>query len=255
MKEPTDLGLNRTGALTSPVDTPLAVQGAKDGIPSSPGDASGIGEERARYAAQAQPLGSVPPPPTLKGMAKTAVKMLQGDKPSVLVDKLGERLAFERTGARLYEAVLSKFDVYPTWAGGPTREELERIQTEELSHVFLVKSALEKLGADPTVQTPSADLMANASMGIPHVLHDPRTNLRECVQALLVAELADNAAWELLIDLADQLGQAEMVERFSEALASEEEHLVTVRSWLETEVLGEASGRGAGKEVETPAPA
>jgi hypothetical protein len=43
----------------------------------------------------------------------------------LLVDKLGERLAFERSGTRLYETLLSKFDSYGPFEGGPERAELE----------------------------------------------------------------------------------------------------------------------------------
>ena len=38
-------------------------------------------------------------------MLKTALNKLVGVSPEVLIDKLGERLAFERTGTRLYDAL------------------------------------------------------------------------------------------------------------------------------------------------------
>ena len=63
----------------------------------------------------------MPPPTSLKGVAKTAVDMLKGSKPTVFIDKLGERAAFERTGTRLYQGALAKFDVLGSWDGGPTR--------------------------------------------------------------------------------------------------------------------------------------
>ena len=45
-------------------------------------------------------------------------------------------------------------------------KKLERICKEELEHFHMLWECLETLGADPTVQTPSAD----ASQGIPKVL-------------------------------------------------------------------------------------
>jgi hypothetical protein len=52
--------------------------------------------------------------------------------------------------------------------------------------------------------------------------------------------LTDNAGWELLIKLADNLGQDEMKAEFEEALAHEEEHLQNVRMWLSQCVLESA---------------
>ncbi len=51
--------------------------------------------------------------------------------------------------------------------------------------------------------------------GLPAVLTDPRTNLIQCLDALLVAELTDNAGWEMLIELAQGLKQTELAHRSS----------------------------------------
>ena len=47
-----------------------------------------------------------PTPEHLKGVAKATAARITGSRPEVLIDKLGERLAFERTGIRLYEAMI-----------------------------------------------------------------------------------------------------------------------------------------------------
>ncbi|HYH97527.1 ferritin-like domain-containing protein [Hyalangium sp.] len=250
-KTTSDVGLNRTGIQTSPIDSKETLEGAQQGVPSSPGSGLGILEVRALYAKESEGLGTVPVPATLKGMFTTAKELLKGNKPTVFIDKLGERLGFERTGVRLYEAALCKFDIHGPWQGGPSREQLEKILRDELSHFILVREAMEKLGADPTALTPSANLAAVASKGIPHVLVDPRTNLVQCLEALLVAELTDNAGWELLIELAQGLGQAELVEQFEQALGVEAEHLMLVRRWLIAGVTGEA---GVREEAGVPAP-
>lgn len=239
-KTTSDVGLNRTGIQTSPIDSKEAIEGAKAGLPSSPGTEVGIAEVRIAYAQESDGLGSVPVPATLKGMFTTAKEMLKGTKPTVFIDKLGERAGFERAGVRLYEAALSKFDVHGTWPGGPSREQLEKIMNEELAHYALVRYAIEKLGADPTALTPCADLISVASKGLPAVLTDPRTNLIQCLEALLMAELTDNAGWELLIELAHGLRQTELANQFEQALAVEAEHLMLVRRWLTAGVAGEA---------------
>lgn len=226
------LGLNRTGTATSPIHSQEMKLYAEQRPPSSPGSELGIARERAERARESEGLGTVPPPPKLKGMAKAAMDALKGKRPTVLIDKLGERLAFERVGVRLYEAALSKLDVYGSWEGGPTREGLQRIADQELEHMGLCKQALEDLGADPTVQTPAADLTALVGMGLPEAMTDPRINLRQSLEALLVAELTDNAGWELLIEVADKVGHGELATRFQRALDEEADHLAYVRSWL-----------------------
>ena len=47
----------------------------------------------------------------IRDRLKTALNKLTGVSPEMLIDKLGERLAFERTGVRLYEALLAKASV------------------------------------------------------------------------------------------------------------------------------------------------
>jgi len=123
--------------------------------------------------------------------------------------------------------------------GGPTREEIEEIREDELQHFLLLKEAMESLGGDPTAMTPCADVAAVASSGILKVLADARTTLTQCLDAILIAELADNDAWLALADLADGLGMNELGKRFREALAEEEEHLARVRGWINGALLGQ----------------
>jgi rubrerythrin len=252
MKKTTaDVGLNRTGIQTSPLASKEAIEGAQEGLPSSEGSEAGIIAVRQQYAQESGGMGSVPVPATFKGILSTAKELFKGTKPTVFIDKLGERLGFERTGVRLYEAALGKYDLHGTWEGGPSREQLEKIMNDELAHFVLVREAIEKLGADPTALTPSANLVSVASKGIPAVLVDPRTNLVECLEALMMAELADNAGWELLIELAQGLGQNELAEQFDQALMAEAEHLQLVRRWLSAAVMGEAR---VPDETTAPAP-
>lgn len=239
-RKASELGMNRTGIQTSPVQSKEAIAGPEKFPPDVPGDASGIWRERQLYAQAQENLGSVPPPATLKGMAKTAVDMLKGGRSTVFIDKLGQRAGFERTGVRLYEAVLSKLDVFGTWEGGPSRELLEKIRLDELSHFALVKRSIEKLGGDPTVLTPAAELQANMSEGVPKMLTDPRVNLLQSLDGLLMAELTDNASWELLVELARELGHNELAEDFQRALDVEQQHLALVRGWISTGVMREA---------------
>jgi rubrerythrin len=227
-----EIGLNRTGIATSPALTEEMIEGTKEFLPSSPGDGDEIALVREAYARTADALGSVAPPTTMKGAVTTAIRGIRGAQPTQFIDKLGERLAFERTGTRLYEALLAKFEATGSFAGGPTREELESILLEEHEHFRLLADSMAKLGGDPTVVTPSADLHATMSKGILEVVVDPRTSFAQCLEAALLAELADNDAWENLVELAKQNGEETLAELFASAAEEEGEHLENVRSWI-----------------------
>src|SRR5690349_15135300 len=99
MKEHVPLGMNRTGVQMSPFDTHDMNKAAPvPGAQIPPGDESALAEMRGEYIQQADPIGSVPVPGTMKGMLTSGVQMMTGRQPQLLIDKLGERLAFERTG-------------------------------------------------------------------------------------------------------------------------------------------------------------
>ncbi|HEU4836398.1 MAG TPA: ferritin-like domain-containing protein [Pyrinomonadaceae bacterium] len=227
---------NRTGMQTSPELAEEIIEGATSATPSSEGGAEDIAESRGEYIAEGFPIGSMPMmPASEEGEADEEEAGM-----AVLLDKLSERLAFERTGVRLYEALLNKCQTLGESAPGPTLEDIEHIGSEELEHFLLINNAIIEIGGDPTVQSPSADLVGVASMGIMQVLTDPRSSLAQCLQAMLTAELTDNDGWQLLIKLADNLGYEEMKEEFETALEHEEEHLVNVRNWLSECVLDSA---------------
>ena len=243
MKKPTDTGFrNRTGAKASPIDAKKSIEGAALGTPDEmvSTEAFELQSERLVYSKGSPPVGTMPPPANLKGAAKTVLEAATGKNPNVFLDQLAARLQFERSGTRLYEALLIKHEAASVHEGGPTREELLHIRDEELEHAMLLSACIEQLGGDPTAVTPAADIQAVATCGIPKVVADPRTTLTEALEAVLVAELTDVDSWQVLIDMAEALGHDDMVERFQAALDSEEDHLIKVRSWLSTALLGQA---------------
>jgi rubrerythrin len=241
MQESTDatrMGLNRTGVQMSPKHTKEMLDGmealeadssAQAEIEDPDGQALSV--TRLEYIANADPLGSVPAPGTLKGAAKSGAQMLTGNRPQAFIDKLAERLAFERGGARLYDAVYAKAIANDAELNKVSAQEILEIRNEEAEHAVLIKECLEKLGADPTAQTPSADLVGVETMGFIQAASDPRTTLAQTLHAALAAELIDNEGWEGLILMAQKMGQDEMVERFQQALDDEGEHLSKVRTW------------------------
>lgn len=229
-----ELGMNRTGVATSPRLSKQMLEGQQEFAPDYAGDDATISAHRAATARSwaDEPIGSVPPPLSVKGTVKAGMTALKGESPTQLIDKLGARCGYERVGVRLYEAMLAKYDAFGSFDGGPTREDLEAILSDELKHFRMLTEAIVKLGADPTVMTPSADLEATMTQGVLAVLVDPRTTLPQCLQALLVAELVDNDCWMTLAALMKEAGQAELAVRFEAALADEQVHLAQVRRWI-----------------------
>lgn len=227
---------NRTGMQTAPELAEEMIEGASSAMPSSEGGAEDIAELRSEYIAEGFPLGSKPG----ISVADEADADEEQAGLAVFMDKLSERLAFERMGTRLYEALYNKLETLGESSPGPTLEDVQQIGSEELEHFLLLNRVITDAGGDPTVQSPCADVAAVTSMGVMQVLTDPRTSLAQCLQAILTAELTDNAGWELLIQLADNLGYEELSEPFQEALTHEEEHLVNVRSWLSECVMDSA---------------
>jgi hypothetical protein len=263
--EATTPGHNRTGAAVSAEEVDKMLRAVNDLSPPKPISTLQISIERQSYISDADSLGSIPPPTSmLKGAVKKGLAKFNGVNPNLFLDKLGERIAFERTGVRLYDALITKYLAVRNAEGGPLPatselagasaaadtsapsagteaplDTLRRIRSEELAHFQLLGKIMERLGGDPTAQTPCADVTAVASMGLIQAITDPRTTLAQCLNTILTAELTDNAGWELLSQLAAEAGQGALAEDFSQALAAEREHLAIIQGWLQALLLGE----------------
>jgi hypothetical protein len=114
MRNTTEIGANRSGIAVAPEFADKMMENIELTKPPR-GDESGIAEMRAEYARQADPVGSLPEP------QQAGVKAL-------LMDKLGERLAFERAGTRLYDALMAKCKA-DSQSGVPMNE-LQHIREE-----------------------------------------------------------------------------------------------------------------------------
>lgn len=246
MKQQTPMGMNRTGMQMSPLDAHDMQKTVPPSMtPVTPGDDTALVEMRSAYIAEADPIGSVPVPGTIKGALTTGASMLTGDQPQLLLDKLGERLAFERTGTRLYDALITKFEALQDETTSMTLADLQKIRQDEARHFAILNEAIQSLGGDPTSQTPCADICGVESMGLMQVVTDPRTTIAQSLHAVLVAEMTDNAGWDLLIALAEEQGQNALITDFSVALDDERIHLQQVRNWFEEATLGKAISSGA----------
>lgn len=229
--------MNRTGIQMSAIDS-KAMQDVDPAMTGGDGgDESALADMRNDYIANADSLGSIPLPGNITGAVSMTIQALKGDSPQILLDKLGERLAFERTGTRLYDALITKCDVMLDGDISMTIDDLEQIRADEARHFLLISDAIASLGGDPTSQTPSADLVGVESLGLVQVLNDPRTSIAQSLHAIMTAELSDKAGWETLVALADEHELSDMVEDFTNALNQEREHLALVQTWYE-EAIG-----------------
>ena len=238
------MGMNRTGLQMSPLDSD-AMQQYEGALPTPDAEIDALGMTRADYSSRALSLGSVPLPGTMKGILQATGAMLTGEQPQVLLDKLAERLAFERSGTRLYDALLAKCQALGTEGTSIDEDEVRRIRNEEARHFIQVAQAIEQLGGDATCQTPSADLVGVESLGLVQVLTDPRTSVSQALHAILTAELSDQAGWEALIALAESQDQPELAQMGSNALAQERDHVQMITTWYQ-ESLGLAATGQAG---------
>jgi rubrerythrin len=238
MKQQVSMGVNRTGVQMSPLDISEMQSVPPSMMPATAGDDSALAEMRGSYISDADPIGSVPVPGTVRGAITTGMSMLTGDRPQLLLDKLGERLAFERTGTRLYDALITKFEATEDKSTSMTLADLQKIRQDEARHFAIIADAIETLGGDPTSQTPCGDLAGVESSGLMQAVTDPRMTVAQSLHAILVAELADNAGWEFLIALAEDQKQSSMITDFSVALDEERAHLQQVQRWLEEATFG-----------------
>lgn len=235
------VGMNRTGLDMAPLAKEDMIEYAQAEAGRAPESDGAFEAVHMAYIEEAERVGSVPIPATIKGMAATAASKISGKKPEVLIDKLGERMAFERAGTRLYEAMLLKCGAVDGVNNPIDVPALARIRDDEEMHFHLVHKFIEQLGADPTAMTPCADVAGVQGMGLMQVISDPRTTIAQALNALLTAELTDNASWDLLVELAEQTGHRDMATEFSAALETERQHLDMVRGWLRQAVLQEAT--------------
>ncbi|HEX5605360.1 MAG TPA: ferritin-like domain-containing protein [Candidatus Binatia bacterium] len=224
---------NRTGIMFNPELSAELILGAEAATRSGTEGGAEV-TDQATYLTETAPIGSLPAMVADDGEANGSI--------SILLDKLGERLAFERQGTRLYQAFVQKVEALGDGASaGPSSEELRHICEEELQHFRLLQKIITELGGDATVQTPSADVVGVLSHGMVQVVSDPRTTIAQCLQAVLTAELADNDGWQMLSALAEAVGNSDLVDQCEKAFEEEQEHLEDVRAWLNEMTANEAA--------------
>ncbi len=154
-------------------------------------------------------------------------KLAQKNKDKVL-DVLTERCCFERASVKLYDKVLERMRSAKDSMFGRMLEAMQEHRDQEKQHEEWLEEFIRQLGGDDQQPSEKARLVAEMSKGIEQVImSDPE--LPHLFQALLAAELVDNAGWDLLVELADEADDRAAVKDFKRCLHEEEEHLILMR--------------------------
>jgi bacterioferritin (cytochrome b1) len=143
----------------------------------------------------------------------------------MLIEQLRVRLAVEKIGVELYHAALAHVG-----EGGDLADRLRRYAREERLHAELLTASILELGGDPTERTPAVAQAEREATGLAEVCRAGDAEIAHVLHALLTAELAATAGWELLVELAEAAGRD--ATDFRRALAEEKDHVRFVRERL-----------------------
>lgn len=163
------------------------------------------------------------------------------------IDYLNERLAFERSGVKLYDRIVSVIQASGDANIQGMLEEMREHRNEEKEHEEWLEEQIRALGGDAHGQTEHSELITRESKGIEEVIMSD-AELPHLFHALLAAELVDNAGWDLLVQLADEAGDHEAKRGFKRRLHEEEDHLIFVRKAVEKFSVKDVFG----KDVKLP---
>ena len=149
-----------------------------------------------------------------------------------VIDLLSERLAFERAAVKLYDTLHARLRVATDPALRALLEQIEHDRDEEKEHEEWLEDQIRELRGDDHLPTEKSVLVLAETQGIERVIaRDPR--LPHDFHALLAAELADTAGWDILVRLADAFGDRVASKEFKQRLREEREHLSFVRRTVE----------------------
>jgi bacterioferritin (cytochrome b1) len=170
------------------------------------------------------------------------MRALAKHSPDKLVDLLGERLTFERASVELYDAIVFAIETCNDARVQRTLPAMRDYRDQEHAHAEWLAAQIRALGGETEEPTERARIAAIESSGIEQIVLDGDDDPAHLFHALLVAELADKAGWDLLVLLAHDAGDRDAKRAFKRFLREEEEHLLFVRRAVEhfalTDVLG-----------------
>jgi bacterioferritin (cytochrome b1) len=150
-----------------------------------------------------------------------------------VIDLLLERLTFERAGVKLYDAIIDRIQSSGDAQMKRMLEQLRENRDQEKEHEEWLEEQIRAAGGDPRAMGDLAKLVEQESSGIESVILEGTPEISHMLHALLVAELADNAGWDLLVDLASEAADEKAKREFKKRLHEEEDHLLFTRRAVE----------------------
>ena len=170
------------------------------------------------------------------------MQKLARDNAAMVLDALTARMRFERTGVKLYDEVIRKIERSAQPRYHAVLDTLRKHRDEEREHEVWLEGQIRALGGYPEQETTLSKLEAQESTGIASVILDGHNEILHLLHALLAAEAADNAGWDLLVQLADDAGDTIAKMQLAKRLAEEVKHLAYLREVIhaaaEIEILG-----------------
>jgi bacterioferritin (cytochrome b1) len=148
-----------------------------------------------------------------------------------VIDLLSERLTFERTGVKLYQTLLGRLRASDDPELQDLIETMQEHCDEEKEHEEWLEAQIRSLGGDAHALSEHAILVQTESEGVERVIRRDESIAHD-FHALLTAELADNAGWDLLVQLAGEFHDSAAKKEFKKRLHEEEDHLLFVRKTL-----------------------
>lgn len=153
---------------------------------------------------------------------------------STLMDLLSEFLAVEQGGQQLYERALEL--VFDNEVKTKFREFLKQTMT----HQKVLTEIIQKLGGNPSRQSPTAKIANQKAQGLLSTMGDPglsrEQNQLNAMENIVLAETKDHADWGLLGKIARQTTDNQLREVLAPAAKSveqeEDEHLNWTRKKL-----------------------
>lgn len=150
--------------------------------------------------------------------------------------RLGEvlrlRVRAEEQMARVYAAT-AELAASGSWRGGPTRAELDGLAVEEKRHASHLRELCRELGLPVNEIRRTEVLLQSALRELLDMSGRKGASLERCLEALALAELADEAGWASLIN---DIREAEL-EAHLPALQTirraEGDHLILLQRWLQ----------------------
>lgn len=157
----------------------------------------------------------------------------------LFIAKLEEAVLSESICVQLYDMLLERamhHDGYRAELVATFRQ----IRDEELAHVWTLIEALERVGV--RARTALAEHPRNwgiAAQRVAQVLAQPHNSMSQCLHAMLIYELGEQAAWETLVTLMAASGDDTWLRRFQAVLQDEQRHANTIKALLSRELPDE----------------